>query len=153
MYNEVKKRSNELGSVYFIRFGDLYKIGKTKSTARRFSDIKFSNPFAVLHKSIDVMGYHYAESFFHNLFLSHKVHGEWFKLKSEDIDRGINELLEQGFDVKSINTYPDKGLVRNHFLEEELKILDGVNRSLRYENWLLREVVKEYDKLFKRNCQ
>lgn len=80
------KASDPVGEVYLFKSGRYYKIGKTKDTVRRGSEIRIQLPEKVnlIHsiKTDDPTG---IESYWHNRFDSKRMNGEWFDLSSSDI--------------------------------------------------------------------
>ena len=80
------KVSDLVGEVYLFKSGRHYKIGKTKDTVRRGSEIRIQLPekLSLIHsiKTDDPSG---IESYWHNRFESKRMEGEWFDLNSADI--------------------------------------------------------------------
>lgn len=75
-----------LGEIYFIRVGDLFKIGATRDLYGRFRTIQVCNPTeCVLIHSIKTNDMKATEKLFHSLFSRHIVRGEWFTLSDIDI--------------------------------------------------------------------
>jgi hypothetical protein len=74
--------------VYLIRCGDLYKIGKSRHLAKRFKQLSTQIPQEVqlihtrAYKETEVDE---AEIYWHRVFHTKRVKGEWFKLTHEDI--------------------------------------------------------------------
>ena len=84
--NAVSRLHQSLGEVYLCRSGRYYKIGKTKDTVRRGSEISPQLPekLEMIHviKTDDPNG---IEAYWHNRFQSKRKQGEWFDLNSEDV--------------------------------------------------------------------
>jgi hypothetical protein len=81
------KVSDPVGEVYLFKSGRYYKIGKTKDTVRRGSEIRIQLPENVnlIHsiKTDDPSG---IESYWHNRFESKRMNGEWFNLNPSDVN-------------------------------------------------------------------
>lgn len=82
-----KNLSNEkLGSVYLVKSGRYYKIGRTNDMGRRHHEITVQLPegLELIHeiKTDDPSG---IEAYWHNRFESKHKNGEWFDLNSSDI--------------------------------------------------------------------
>jgi len=80
------KLGDLFGEVYLFKSGRYYKIGKTKDTVRRGSELRVQLPEKVnlIHsiKTDDPRG---IESYWHNRFESKTMNGEWFYLSSSDL--------------------------------------------------------------------
>lgn len=80
------KFSDMVGEVYLFKSGRYHKIGKTKDTVRRGSEIRIQLPEKVnlIHsiKTDDPSG---IESYWHNRFESKRMNGEWFDLSASDV--------------------------------------------------------------------
>lgn len=78
--------NNILGAVYIFKSGRYYKIGKTKDTVRRGSELKIQLPedLYLIHeiKTDDPSG---VENYWHKRFESKRMKGEWFDLNSSEI--------------------------------------------------------------------
>jgi hypothetical protein len=75
-----------VGEVYLARSGRYYKIGKTKDTVRRGSELRIQLPEKIdlVHviKTDDPSG---IEAYWHERFKSARKGGEWFDLTSRDV--------------------------------------------------------------------
>jgi len=84
--SEDGKVGDLVGEVYVFKSGRYFKIGKTKDTVRRGSEIRIQLPEKVnlIHsiKTDDPSG---IESYWHNRFESKRMNGEWFDLNSADV--------------------------------------------------------------------
>lgn len=75
------------GMVYLIRAGDLYKIGRTRNLLYRIQSIGLE-----LGMSVRLLHCWYTrepsalERLFHTMMRSERICGEWFRLKSSDLD-------------------------------------------------------------------
>lgn len=80
------KASDLVGEVYLFKSGRHFKIGKTKDTVRRGSEIRIQLPEKVnlIHsiKTDDPSG---IEAYWHDRFDSKRMEGEWFNLNSADV--------------------------------------------------------------------
>ena len=74
------------GSVYLIRFGPHYKIGRSNDALRRAREIKTLLPEdgEIIHfiTTDDPVG---IEAYWHNRFKDQRLRGEWFKLSATDV--------------------------------------------------------------------
>jgi hypothetical protein len=75
-----------LGTVYMLKSGPHYKIGKTKDFDARLGQIKLQLPFnvEVIHKieTDDPSG---IEAYWHRRFMGKRNNGEWFSLSEDDV--------------------------------------------------------------------
>jgi hypothetical protein len=81
------RRHTKAGYVYFLKAGDLYKIGKsTRLPTARTAEYSPKLPFeTTLVKVIEAENCHRMESSLHNRFKSKHVRGEWYALTDEDL--------------------------------------------------------------------
>jgi hypothetical protein len=87
------------GYVYVIKSQYGYKIGKTvnlKERTRLF-EVKLPFPIEVVHSTY-FDDYTAAESFFHRMFASKRLEGEWFNLNNDDL-----EVIKNIKDISSLN--------------------------------------------------
>lgn len=78
--------SDRKGYVYLLRADKYYKIGRTKSLARRMKDIKLQLPFpAECIFSIETSDMFWAETYLHRHFAKFRKNGEWFELPADDV--------------------------------------------------------------------
>ena len=74
------------GTVYLIRFGPHYKIGRSNDGFRRAREIKTLLPEdgEIIHfiTTDDPVG---IEAYWHNRFKDQRLRGEWFKLSASDV--------------------------------------------------------------------
>ncbi len=78
--------SEQLGEVYLFKSGRHYKIGMTKDTVRRGSELRIQLPerMDLIHsiKTDDPSG---VEAYWHRRLAPKRMNGEWFDLNSADI--------------------------------------------------------------------
>jgi len=145
---KLKDKMGKKGYVYLVKFGNIYKIGSAINVNKRMSGLLVANPFLQLHTTIELLGFELVERILHKAFLSKKVAGEWFNLTEDDFKRIPKIIKETQLKIIKIKKYSVKD--REHSIKEKNVILKGRCDSLQEENDLLREVVKSYDRLFKR---
>ncbi len=85
---EAPKKSNQIiGSVYLIKFGKYYKIGRTNALGRRKYEIELQLPekARLIHeiKTDDPIG---IEAYWHNRFDKYRTNGEWFVLTQTEVN-------------------------------------------------------------------
>ena len=84
---EIRRRTFEPdGYIYVLRAGDYYKIGRAKNPDSRIRQLKIQLPFPVevvyLFACEDYVA---AEAYYHWLFASERVNGEWFLMEEHDL--------------------------------------------------------------------
>jgi len=76
----------QIGSVYLLKSGRYYKIGKTNAIGRRERELSIQLPekARTVHviKTDDPGG---IETYWHNRFAAKRKHGEWFELGASDL--------------------------------------------------------------------
>lgn len=83
---EVAEDPAQIGSVYLLRSGRYYKIGKTNALGRRERELSIQLPEKARTVHVittdDPAG---IETYWHNRFAAKRKHGEWFELDASDL--------------------------------------------------------------------
>ncbi len=83
---EIADGATTAGSVYLIRSGRYFKIGRTNSVGRRQYElsIQLAEPVELVHEiqTDDVVG---IERYWHDRFADQRTNGEWFSLTRADV--------------------------------------------------------------------
>jgi hypothetical protein len=84
-------RNNHAGGVYFVRSGELVKIGCARNVQRRINELQCASPEElILIASFDTGNRYIAETIAHKRFAEYHVRGEWFRLTDEQVLEFVN---------------------------------------------------------------
>jgi hypothetical protein len=72
------------GYVYFLKCGQFYKIGRSKSLKQRFMGFPFPEKPRLI-KVVRCLDYGILEKALHALFAHKRTHGEWFDLSEDEV--------------------------------------------------------------------
>lgn len=81
------------GEVYFVEAGPFVKIGYSRKSTKRFTELQTSCPYEIklLGFVRGSIGY---ERRLHRIFAKHHARGEWFHL-SDDLRKSIQEIVAE----------------------------------------------------------
>lgn len=75
----------EVGSIYLMRDGELYKIGRSVDVQRRLRTFRTANPNIRLAHHFPARNMYYAEDTLHKRYAHRRVRGtEWFRLSRRE---------------------------------------------------------------------
>lgn len=81
------------GTVYLVKCGDYYKIGRTKNFAQRFYCLQRYLPIQLdAVATVQVEDNIKCERYFHRFLKNKRVRGEWFELSHKDVSYMIAEF-------------------------------------------------------------
>jgi len=86
-----------LGYVYFIRTTEAIKIGYTKNTPSRFSNLQTSNPETLVFLGA-TRGTKEDERDLHQMFCHLQIRGEWFRVEEELLDYIKSALADDAWE-------------------------------------------------------
>ena len=88
-----KKKKKYFSSIYLMECKGMYKIGISNNPEKRYHTFLTGNPdIKMICYSKPISFAFMLETKLHRLFKKDCIHGEWFKLKKEEVDT-IIELL------------------------------------------------------------
>jgi hypothetical protein len=88
-----KPETQPIGSVYLLKAGPFYKIGKSINFEKRLKQIKLQLPYPVeVVHTISTPEYSKLEAYWHQRFRSKRTNGEWFLLTDEDVEEFVGYL-------------------------------------------------------------
>ncbi len=88
-----KPETQPTGSVYLLKAGPFYKIGKSISFEKRLKQIKLQLPYPVeVVHTISTPEYSKLETYWHQRFRGKRTNGEWFLLTEEDVKEFVDYL-------------------------------------------------------------
>jgi hypothetical protein len=88
-----RPETQPVGSVYLLKAGPFYKIGKSINFEKRLKQIKLQLPYPVeVVHTISTPEYSKLEAYWHQRFRSKRTNGEWFLLTDEDVKEFIDYL-------------------------------------------------------------
>lgn len=94
IYRRRRLRVVKAGSVYLIKCGDAYKIGRTRDLARRLGQMSLPyKPRILLVVEYEDPGF--VELSMHDMFAAKRLHGEWFALTQEEVMQAKQYMAEQ----------------------------------------------------------
>ncbi len=88
-----KPETQPIGSVYLLKAGPFYKIGKSINFEKRLKQIKLQLPYPVeVVHTISTPEHSKLEAYWHQRFRSKRTNGEWFLLTDEDVEEFVGYL-------------------------------------------------------------
>jgi Meiotically up-regulated gene 113 len=82
----IKTSNNADGSVYLLKSGEFYKIGRSDQLEKRVKQINVALPeVAILFHTIVTDDPSGIEAYWHKRFADRRLNGEWFKLSKQDV--------------------------------------------------------------------
>ncbi len=89
---------DDSGQIYILKWGSVYKIGRSKDAEKRFNQIKEDYkriqpimPYAIeLIHIIETDNMYESEKIMHKNFENRRINGEWFELSELEINEILN---------------------------------------------------------------
>ena len=79
--------------LYLMQDGNLYKIGITNNLNKRYKTFLTSNPnIQIIAQSNPISFAFQLEQKLHSILKKKRIHGEWFRLNSDDLDQILKIL-------------------------------------------------------------
>lgn len=101
------------GYVYILETKDEIKIGRSKNLKRRINEIKTTSGKEILNIYISqpCEDYCYIENEMHKIFKNHRVIGEWFNARLDDV-------------LKQLEKFTYKPIIHSKYTDKTFKICD-----------------------------
>lgn len=115
--------------IYFIRGGDLVKIGKAKDVAIRLRELQRKHP-EELRVIITIPGNEKQERKLHARFEDRRVHGEWFNITDDEVIAAATEFSADESNYPAFTPSDYAGILSATLaLAEEAGLMVGVRNA------------------------